>query len=125
MTIADRAVDQKTGTLTVVAEFPNPERVIRPGQFGKVRGAVNTAENATLIPQVAIMEQQSGKIVYVVDNESKVALRPVLLGDRYENLIIVREGVKPGERVIAEGLQRLRPGMLVAPTEKPMAAAQN
>jgi membrane fusion protein (multidrug efflux system) len=110
--------------LTVVAEFPNPERVIRPGQFGKVRGAVNTAENATLIPQVAVMEQQSGKIVYVVDNESKVALRTVLLGDRYENLIIVKEGVKPGDRVIAEGLQRLRPGMLVAPTEKPVTAAQ-
>ena len=124
VTIADRAVDQKTGTLTVVAEFPNPERVIRPGQFGKVRGAVNTAENATLIPQVAVMEQQSGKIVYVVDNESKVALRTVLLGDRYENLIIVKEGVKPGDRVIAEGLQRLRPGMLVAPTEKPVTAAQ-
>src|SRR5262245_41959535 len=124
VTIADRAVDQKTGTLTVVAEFPNPERVIRPGQFGKVRGAVSTAENATLIPQVAVMEQQSGKIVFVVDNESKVALRTVLLGDRYENLIIVKEGVKPGERVIAEGLQRLRPGMLVAPTENAVAAAQ-
>jgi membrane fusion protein (multidrug efflux system) len=124
VTIADRAVDQKTGTLTVVAEFPNPERIIRPGQFGKVRGAVNTAENATLIPQVAVMEQQSGKVVFVVDNESKVALRTVLLGDRYENLIIVKEGVKPGERVIAEGLQRLRPGMLVAPTEKPVSAAQ-
>ncbi len=124
VTIADRAVDQKTGTLTVVAEFPNPERIIRPGQFGKVRGAIDTAENATLIPQVALMEQQGGKTVFVVDNENKVALRSVTLGDRYENLIIVKQGVKPGERVIAEGLQRLRPGMLVTPTEKPITAAQ-
>jgi membrane fusion protein (multidrug efflux system) len=124
VTIAERAVSEKTGTLTIVAEFPNPERIIRPGQFGKVRGAIDTAENATLIPQVALMEQQGGKTVFVVDNENKVALRPVTLGDRFENLIIVKEGVKPGERVIAEGLQRLRPGMLVAPTEKPITAAQ-
>jgi membrane fusion protein (multidrug efflux system) len=124
VTIAERAVDQKTGTLTVVAEFPNPERIIRPGQFGKVRGAIDTAENATLIPQVALMEQQGGKTVFVVDKENKVALRSVTLGDRFEDLIIVREGVKPGERVIAEGLQRLRPGMLVTPTEKPVTAVQ-
>jgi membrane fusion protein (multidrug efflux system) len=122
VTIAERAVDVKTGTLTIVAEFPNPERIIRPGQFGKVRGAIATAENAILIPQVAIMEQQSAKTVFVVDRENKVALRTVTLGDRYENLIIVKEGVNPGERVIAEGLQRVRPGMLVAPTENPPAA---
>lgn len=119
---AERAVDEKTGTLTVVAEFPNPERIIRPGQFGKVRGAIATAENAILIPQVAIMEQQSAKTVFVVDKENKVALRTVTLGDRFENLIIVKEGVKPGERVIAEGLQRLRPGMPVTPTENPPTA---
>lgn len=122
VTIAERAVDEKTGTLTIVAEFPNPERIIRPGQFGKVRGAITTAENAILIPQVAVMEQQSAKTVFVVDNESKVALRTVTLGDRYENLIIAKDGVKAGERVIAEGLQRLRPGMLVTPTEKSAAA---
>ena len=68
------------------------------------------------------MEQQSAKTVFVVDKENKVALRTVTLGDRYENLIIVKEGVKPGERVIAEGLQRLRPGVLVTPTENPPAA---
>ena len=122
VTIAERAVDEKTGTLTIVAEFPNPERMIRPGQFGKVRGAIATAENAILIPQVAVMEQQSAKTVFVVDTENKVALRTVTLGDRFENLIIVKEGVKPGERVITEGLQKVRPGMVVTPTEKPPAA---
>jgi membrane fusion protein, multidrug efflux system len=125
VTLANRAVDQKTGTLTIVAEFPNPERIIRPGQFGKVRGAISTAENAILIPQVAIMEQQSAKTVFVVDGENKVALRTVTLGDRFENLIIVKQGVKPGERVIAEGLQRVRPGMTVAPAEKPIAAEKS
>jgi membrane fusion protein, multidrug efflux system len=125
VTLANRAVDEKTGTLTVVAEFPNPERIIRPGQFGKVRGAISTAENAMLIPQVAIMEQQSAKTVFVVDGENKVALRTVTLGDRFENLIIVKQGVKPGERVIAEGLQRVRPGMTVAPAEKPIAAEKS
>jgi membrane fusion protein (multidrug efflux system) len=124
VTIANRAVDEKTGTLTIVAEFPNPERIIRPGQFGKVRGAIATAESAILIPQLAIMEQQSAKTVFVVDSENKVALRTVTLGDRFENLIIVKEGVKPGERVITEGLQRVRPGMAVTPAEKSVAAAQ-
>jgi membrane fusion protein, multidrug efflux system len=122
VTFAQRAVDEKTGTLTLVAEFPNPEHILRPGQFGKVRGAIATAENAILIPQVAIMEQQSAKTVFVVDNESKVALRTVTLGDRFEDLIIVKEGIKPGERVISEGLQRVRPGVLVTPTENPPAA---
>ena len=62
VTVVERAVAQATGTLTMVAEFPNPEHIVRPGQFGRVRGAADTAENAILIPQLAIMEQQSAKI---------------------------------------------------------------
>jgi RND family efflux transporter MFP subunit len=124
VTIAERAVDQKTGTLTVVAEFPNPEKIIRPGQFGKVRGAIDTAEDAILIPQQSVMEEQSAKTVYVVDPGNKVAIRTVILGDRVENLVIVKEGVKPGERVITDGMQKVRPGMTVTPAEKSVAAAQ-
>jgi membrane fusion protein, multidrug efflux system len=124
VTIAERAVDEKTGTLTIVAEFPNPERIIRPGQFGRVRGVIDTAENAILIPQLAVMEEQSAKTVYVVDSSNKVAVRTVVLGDRVEDLVVVKEGVKPGERVITEGLQRVRPGMAVTPAEKSVAAAQ-
>jgi len=125
VTIAERAVDQKTGTLTIVAEFPNPEKVIRPGQFGKVRGAIDTAENATLIPQQAVMEEQSAKTVYVLDAGNKVAVRTVVLGERVENLVIVKEGVKPGERVMTDGMQKVRPGMVVAPAEKSLAAEKS
>ncbi len=120
--IAERAVDEKTGTLTIVAEFANPEGLIRPGQFGRIRGAIDTVQNAVLIPQQAVMEEQSSRTVYVVDADNKVALRTVVLGERYEDLVIVKEGVKPGERVIIEGLQKVRPGMVVAPAEKPLAA---
>jgi membrane fusion protein, multidrug efflux system len=120
--IAERAVDEKTGTLTIVAEFANPERLIRPGQFGKIRGAIDTAKDAVLIPQMAVMEEQSAKTVYVVESGNKVAVRTVILGDRYENLVIVKEGVKPGELVIIEGLQKVQPGTVVTPAEKSLAA---
>jgi RND family efflux transporter MFP subunit len=118
VTIASRAVDEATGTLTLVAEFRNPEGLIRPGQFARTRGAIDMAENAILIPQMAVMEEQSARTVYVVESDNKVALRTVVLGDRYENMVIVTEGVKPGERVITEGLQKVRAGMVVTPTEK-------
>jgi membrane fusion protein (multidrug efflux system) len=108
--------------LTLVAEFPNPERLIRPGQFGRVRGAIDTARDAVLMPQQAVMEEQSSKTVYVVDAGNKVALRTVVLGERYENLVIVKEGVRPGERVIIDGMQKVRPGVIVAPAEKPQTA---
>ncbi len=120
VTIASRAVDEKTGTLTLVAEFPNPRGLIRPGQFGRVRGIIDTVENAMLVPQIAVMEQQSAKTVYVVEDGNKVAVRTLVLGERAENMVIVKEGVKPGERVITEGMQKVRPGMVVT-TEKPAA----
>jgi membrane fusion protein, multidrug efflux system len=120
VTIASRAVDEKTGTLSLVAEFPNPQGLIRPGQFGRVRGIIDTAENAILVPQLAVMEQQSAKTVYVVEDGDKVAVRTVVLGERYENMTIVKEGLKPGERVITEGMQKVRPGMVVT-TVKPAA----
>jgi membrane fusion protein (multidrug efflux system) len=120
--IADRAVDQKTGTLTIVAEFANPERLIRPGQFGKIRGAIDIVKDAVLIPQQAVMEEQSSRTVYVVDAANKVVLRTVILGERIENQVIVKDGVKPGERVIIDGLQKVRPGVIVTPAEKSLAA---
>jgi membrane fusion protein (multidrug efflux system) len=86
-----------------------------------VRGAIDTVPNATLIPQLAVMEEQSARTVYVVESDNKVALRTVVLGDRYENLVIVKEGVQPGERVITEGVQKVRAGMVVTPTEKTAA----
>jgi len=120
--IADRAVDLKTGTLSIVAEFPNPDALLRPGQFGRVRLAATVAENAMLVPQKAVTEMQSAKVVYVVGPDNKVALRSVVLGQRVGSDYIVTEGVKRGERIIVEGLQKVRPGDTVNPTEQPLTS---
>jgi RND family efflux transporter MFP subunit len=114
--IADRAVDLKTGTFSLVAEFPNPNALLRPGQFGRVRLAATVAENALLVPQKAVTEMQSSKVVYVVGDDNKVALRSVTLGDRVGQDYIITEGVKAGDRIIVEGLQKARPGATVSPT---------
>jgi len=119
MIIADRAVDLKTGTLSLVAEFPNPKAILRPGQFGRVRLAATVAENALLVPQKAVSEIQSTKVVYLVGADNKVALRSVTLGDRVGQDYIVTEGVKAGDRIIIEGIQKARPGTTVNATEKP------
>jgi len=120
--IADRAVDLKTGTLSIVAEFPNPDALLRPGQFGRVRLAATVAENAMLVPQKAVTEMQSAKVVYVVGPDNKVALRSVVLGQRVGSDYIVTECVKRGERIIVEGLQKVRPGDTVNPTEQPLTS---
>ena len=117
--IADRAVDLKTGTLSIVTEFPNPQALLRPGQFGRVRLASTVAENALLAPQRAVTQMQSANVVYVVGDDNKVALRTVILGDRVGSDYIITDGVKAGERLIVEGLQKTRPGATVTPTEKP------
>lgn len=120
--IADRAVDLKTGTLSLVAEFPNSKNVLRPGQFGRVRLAATTAENALLVPQKAVTQMQSANVVYVVGADNKVALRSVTLGDRIDQDYIVTEGVKAGDRVIVEGIQKARPGSTVNPSERPVSS---
>ena len=116
--IADRAVDLKTGTLSIVTEFPNPQALLRPGQFGRVRVAATVAENALLAPQKAVTQMQSANVVYVVGDDNKVALRTVTLGERVGGDYIVTDGIKAGERIIVEGLQKTRPGAVVNPTEK-------
>jgi membrane fusion protein (multidrug efflux system) len=113
--------DLKTGTLSIVAEFPNPKALLRPGQFGRVRLAATVAENALLVPQKAVTQMQSAHVVYVVGQDSKVALRSVTLGERVGQDYIVTEGVKAGERIIVEGIQKARPGSTVNPTEQPMS----
>jgi membrane fusion protein (multidrug efflux system) len=117
--IADRAVDLKTGTLSLVTEFPNPNALLRPGQFGRVRFAAIVVENALLVPQKAVAEIQSTKVVYVVGSDNKVTLRSVTLGDRVGKDYIITDGVKAGERIIIEGIQKARPGSTVNPTEQP------
>jgi membrane fusion protein (multidrug efflux system) len=120
--IADRAVDLKTGTFSLVAEFPNPNAILRPGQFGRVRMAATVVQNALLVPQKAVTELQSAQVVYVVGSDNKVALRTVVLGDRVGTDYIVTEGVKPGERIIVEGIQKARPGATVSPTTQAASA---
>jgi membrane fusion protein (multidrug efflux system) len=118
-----RAFDPKTGTINVQAEFPNPTRVLRPGQFARVRGTVEQRADAVLVPALAVQEQQGAKIVLVVESEDKVAFRPVTLDERVGDLYIVSKGLKAGERVIVEGVQKVRPGMQVKPELKASADA--
>lgn len=120
MVIADRAVDVKTGTLSIIAEFPNPEELLRPGQFGRVRAATEVAENAILVPQRAVQETQGNKSVLVVGADNVVTLRTISPGESVGDLLIVRDGVKPGERVIVDGIQKARPGSPVNPSVAPV-----
>jgi membrane fusion protein (multidrug efflux system) len=117
--IADRAVDEKTGTLTLIAEFPNPEGLLRPGQFGRVRAAAEVVENAILVPQRAVQEIQGAKTVLVVGSDNMVALHTITPAGNVGDLLIVRDGVQAGDRVIVDGIQKARPGSPVNPTTAP------
>jgi membrane fusion protein (multidrug efflux system) len=112
---AGRAVDQNTGAIQLAALFPNPGNVLRPGQYGKVRAVVRIEKGALLVPQPAITELQGSYQADVVGPDGKIAIRTVKVGDRIGTMWIIQEGLKPGERVVAEGQQALRPGMIVQP----------
>ena len=119
--LADRQVDPKTGTVRMAGAFENPRNILRPGQFGKVRVVTRVAKGVALVPQRAITEIQGTYQVAVVEGDKKVSIRPVKVGDRVGSMWIVAEGLKPGEQVIAEGIQKVKAGMLVNP--KPYNAA--
>jgi len=121
--LVERGVDPRTGTITVRAEFRNPDLLLRPGQFGRVRAVLEEKPNAVLVPQRAVTELQSVKSVLVVGSDNKVSLKSVTLGDRYEQYFVVNEGLNGGERVIVEGQLKARPGMTVTPTLQPVPAA--
>lgn len=108
--VVDRTVDPQTGTMKVEVVFPNPRSYLRPGQFARLRAVVAERENAVLVPQRAIQELQGAKTVMVVDAQNKVSLRTVSVGDKSDNYLIVLQGLEPGERVIVEGMQKVRPG---------------
>jgi len=113
--VLDRIVDPTTGTMKVEASFPNPGSYLRPGQFARVRVAVAEKENALLVPQRAVQELQGAKTVMVVDQENKALVRTIKLGDKVDKDVIVLDGLNPGERVIVEGMQKVRPGSQVNP----------
>ena len=112
---ADRQVDVKTGTIRVAAVFPNPGNLLRPGQFARVRAATKIRQDALLIPQRAVTELQGSYQVAVIGPDNKASIRPVKVAERIGSLWIITEGLKPGERVVAEGIQKVREGMLVVP----------
>jgi membrane fusion protein (multidrug efflux system) len=113
--VLDRVVDPTTGTMKVEATFPNPGSYLKPGQFARVRVAVAERENAILIPQRAVQELQGAKTVMVVDAQNKVSVRTIKVGDKADKDIVVLEGLNAGERVIVEGMQKVRPGGQVNP----------
>ena len=110
---ADRQVNQNTGAIQLAALFPNPGNVLRPGQYGKVRAVVRTQQNALLIPQAAVTEQQGNYQVAVVDKSGRVAMSSVRVGERAGTMWVIQDGLKPGDQVVVEGQQNLRPGTKV------------
>jgi membrane fusion protein, multidrug efflux system len=116
----DRAVDPKTGTLRVRAEFPNPQKLLRPGMFARIKVDLGTRPDTLLIPQKAVAELQGRNFVWVVGPDNKAAQRTVKVGQQIGEKLVVQEGLKPGERIIVEGLQKAKEG---APVQ-PMTAAQ-
>jgi membrane fusion protein (multidrug efflux system) len=120
LSFLDRTLDLTTGTLNVYVSFPNPDRVLRPGLFGRVRVMVEAKPDTLLVPQRSVQVIQGVSSVLVVDSDGRVAQRVVTLGERFKDFFIVTEGLKPGERVVVEGVQKAIPGRKVRPTEQPI-----
>jgi membrane fusion protein (multidrug efflux system) len=112
---ADRQVNPNTGAIQLAALFPNPGNVLRPGQYGKVRAIVRVQQNALLVPQAAVNEQQGSYLVAVVEKDNRVSMRPVQAGQRTDTMWVIDGGLKRGDRVVVEGQQNLKPGMVVQP----------
>jgi len=111
----DRQIDANTGTLKVAGTFPNPNRLLRPGQYARIRAAVGVQQGALEVPQRAVSELQGGYQVDVVGSDHVVHLRPVKVGARVDARWIITSGLKPDEDVIVEGLQKVREGSVVNP----------
>jgi len=118
---ANRQVDIQTGTIQIQATFPNPNNILRPGQYAKIRVASGVLHNALLVPQGAVLETQGQYQVAVVGSDNKVTMRTVETGQQAGGLRIIEKGISPGERVITEGLQKVQDGMEVNPVLAPAA----
>lgn len=114
--VTNRQVDPRTGTIAVQGAFPNPGNVLRPGQYGKVRAAIDVRKAALLVPQRAINELQGSYQVGVVTQDGKVDVRTVRAGEQVGNQLVVEAGLQAGDKVIVEGFARVRPGILVRAT---------
>jgi len=109
----DRNLDPKTGAIRYEVTFPNPGNILRPGQFGKVRFVADMKKGALVVPQEAVNELQGNFQVAVVDQNNKVSIRPVKMGERIGAMWEVTEGLKPGDKVVVQGLQKAREGSTV------------
>ncbi|MEN9795323.1 MAG: hypothetical protein RLZZ150_300 [Bacteroidota bacterium] len=114
--VIDNAIDPQTGTIMIVALFPNPEGIVRPGQFARVRASLEQARGAIVVPQRAISELQGTQYVAVVDPKSNaISMRPVVISHRVGATYVIEAGLKAGETIVYEGLQKVRDGATVAP----------
>jgi RND family efflux transporter MFP subunit len=113
----DRNLDTKTGSIRYYVTFPNPGNILRPGQFGKVRFVADMKKGAIVVPQEAVNELQGSYQVAVVDQNNKVSIRPVKMGERIGAMWEVTEGLKPGDKVVVEGIQKAREGAQVTAKE--------
>ena len=110
----NRQVDPKTGTIQVAVSFPNPDLTLRPGQYGTARAEIDRIPNALVIPQQAVSQLQGNNQVAVVNPDGKAEIRAIKVGETYQGMIVVTEGLKAGEKVIVEGFQRVRQGIPVS-----------
>jgi RND family efflux transporter MFP subunit len=117
---ADRQVDVSTGAIRIAALFPNTNNILRPGGYAKVRVVVDVQHDALLVPQRAVSELQGSYQVAVVDSDNKIGIRPVTVGVQIDKRWVISDGLKPGDLVVVEGTQKVRPGMHVNP--KPFTA---
>jgi len=122
---ADRQVDQQTGTIRIAGAFANPGNILRPGQYAKVRAVTQILKGALLIPQRAVSQLQGSAQVAVVATDNKVTIRSVQTGERVGTMWVITSGLTAGDRVVAEGAQKVKDGITVTPTPFTSASAGN
>jgi membrane fusion protein (multidrug efflux system) len=113
---ADRQVNTQTGTIQIVGEFPNTRNLLRPGQYARIQAPTGSIEGALLVPQAAVNQQQGSYQVTVVGADNRTQLRTVQVGPTVGTLWVIAFGLKPGERVVAVGAEKVKDGQLVNPT---------
>ena len=115
MDFIDRNVDPSTGAILIQATFPNPDRLIRPGQFARVKVKIRQANDAILIPQKCAKELQGQYSVFLVNAENKLEAKKIIIGENYGEFYLVQEGLKKGDKIILEGIQKARSDMEIVP----------
>lgn len=114
----DRNIDPTTGTLMIQASFPNPEKLVRPGQFAKIRAILEQENNAIVIPQKCVQEIQGKYSVFVVNSENTIEFREIEVGQTVDDMWLIKSGLTAGEKIVLEGLHRVRTGMTIQPETK-------